>query len=137
MINEQTKKELLELCVTARENAYTPYSHYDVGAALLCDDGKIYTGCNIENAAYSPTICAERTAAVKAISEGAKEIKAVAISSSGGTFAFPCGVCRQFMCEFIKEDIPFYIVDNKGNVKESSFYEILPHRFTEEDLYAK
>lgn len=81
--------------------AYCPYSNFQVGAALLCDDGKVYTGCNVENAAYGPTICAERTAVVKAVSSGNRVFKAVAITADNGdNFISPCGPCRQVLCEF-------------------------------------
>ncbi len=98
-------RELLSLAVQARQSAYTPYSHFAVGAALLCADGAVYTGSNIENAAYSPTVCAERVAFFKAVSEGKRDFTAIAVAGgkAGGSpysLVAPCGVCRQVMQEF-------------------------------------
>ena len=98
-------KELMKQAIEARENAYCPYSGFAVGAALLCEDGTVYTGCNIENASYSPTNCAERTAFFKAVSEGKKNFLAIAIAGGGKEAevletCYPCGVCRQVMAEF-------------------------------------
>ena len=95
-----TNEKLLELAKEARDHSYSPYSHYSVGAALLTKDGKVYQGCNIENASFTPTICAERTAFFKAIYDGVREFSAIAIIGSGELPAFPCGVCRQDMSEF-------------------------------------
>lgn len=92
-------KELYRIADKAKENAYTPFSHFQVGAALLTEGGTVYTGVNVENSSYGATICAERTAFVKAISEGERKFSAIAIASSGGE-ALPCGICRQFMYEF-------------------------------------
>ena len=92
-------RELYRMADKAKENAYTPFSHFQVGAALLSESGKIYTGVTVENSSYGATICAERTAFVKAISEGERQFKAIAVASSGGE-ALPCGICRQFMYEF-------------------------------------
>lgn len=91
---------LVRLALQARENAYAPYSHFSVGAALLCSDGTVYTGCNIENAAYSCGICAERTAAAKAVSEGRRDFTALAVAGSSDAMCTPCGLCRQFLYEF-------------------------------------
>ena len=91
---------LAEKAIEAKEHAYVPYSHFRVGAALLTADGKIYTGCNIENAAYTPTNCAERTAFFKAVSEGERDFTAIAISGDADDYLYPCGVCRQVMMEF-------------------------------------
>ena len=93
-------KKLTQESIAAKEFAYTPYSHFRVGAALLTKDGKIYRGCNIENAAYTPTNCAERTAFFKAVSEGQKEFTAIAINGDADDYLYPCGVCRQVMAEF-------------------------------------
>lgn len=94
--------KLLEQAVEARNMSYSPYSKFKVGAALLCEDGSVYTGCNIENRAYGPTICAERTAFFKAVSEGKRSFRAIAIAggSEGLEVCYPCGVCRQVMGEF-------------------------------------
>lgn len=103
-----TDFELMKAAVAARENAYAPYSDFRVGAALLCKDGRVFTGCNIENASYTPTNCAERTAFFKAVSEGAREFVAIAVvGGKRGTLAevcAPCGVCRQVMAEFCAPD---------------------------------
>ena len=95
-------KELIGIAIQQLKFSYTPYSHFKVGAALLAENGTIYTGCNIENAAYSPTNCAERTAFFKAVSEGEKDFTAIAIVGSGGGYVSPCGVCRQVMQEFCR-----------------------------------
>lgn len=96
-------KELYAKALEARENAYAPFSGFKVGAALLTEDGKIYTGVNIENSSYGATICAERTAFVKAISEGYRDFKALAVTAGSEQEALPCGICRQFMYEFSPE----------------------------------
>ena len=93
-------KKLISQALSARENAYAPYSGFMVGAALLCKDGTVYTGCNIENAAFTPTNCAERTAFFKAVYEGEREFAAIAINGDGDDYLYPCGVCRQVMMEF-------------------------------------
>jgi cytidine deaminase len=95
-----TDRELLNLARQASENAYAPYSKFKVGAALECEDGTIYTGCNVENAALGSTICAERTAICKAVSEGQRSFKRIAIWGDGENYCMPCGACRQFMVEF-------------------------------------
>lgn len=123
-----TNQELLALAGEARTRAYAPYSGFAVGAALLCKDGTVYTGCNIENASFTPTVCAERTAFFKAIYDGKREFAAIAVvggrvEAPDGT-AFPCGVCRQVMAEFCKPD--FRIVTPDGAY---SFDQILPHAF--------
>ncbi len=97
-----SKQQLMQQAIEARANSYSPYSGFSVGAALLCKDGSVYQGCNIENASYSPTNCAERTAFFKAISEGKREFLAIAIAGGGEELevCYPCGVCRQVMSEF-------------------------------------
>lgn len=104
-MTEDQIKELIETAIEARKNSYSPYSHYRVGAALLASDGQVFSGCNIENAAYTPTNCAERTAFFKAVSEGARDFTAIAIVGSPEgdeitQYSYPCGVCRQVMMEF-------------------------------------
>lgn len=128
------KEELVSLALKARENAYVPYSGFHVGAALLADNGKIYTGCNIENASYGATICAERTAVVKAVSDGAKEIIAIAVSSDSNDATMPCGVCRQVISEFCTQDMPLFLSNRNGQFETYSFNEILPHAFTKSNL---
>jgi cytidine deaminase len=126
--------ELVMLALKARENAYVPYSGFHVGAALAADNGKIYTGCNIENASYGATICAERTAISKAISDGAKEIMAIAVASDSEAATMPCGVCRQVINEFCSPDMPLYLSDKDGIYEVFTFNEILPHSFKKSDL---
>ncbi|MBO4584177.1 MAG: cytidine deaminase [Clostridia bacterium] len=124
-------RELIALAKEARKNAYIPYSGFSVGAALLAKSGRVYTGCNIESATFSPTICAERTAFAKAISEGEREFEAIAIvggSDRDDEICYPCGVCRQVMSEFCSGDFKLYFADGE-EVKEYSFDEMMPYRF--------
>ncbi len=100
IITDDVRKDLYEKALAARENAYVPFSGFKVGAALLTEDGSIYTGVNVENSSYGATICAERTAFVKAISEGHRSFKAIAVTAGDIQEAMPCGICRQFMYEF-------------------------------------
>ena len=121
-----TDEKLLEMAVEMRRYSYVPYSHYAVGAALLGKDGRVFTGCNVENAAYGNTLCAERTALCKAVSEGAREIEAIAIASSGSA-PFPCGACRQSLYEFAPE--LRVLVTWDGNVRKTTLRELLPEGF--------
>ena len=123
---------LLTAAHNGYEQAYAPYSHYAVGAAVLCDDGEIYSGSNVENAVYPLTICAERVAVTKAISEGAKRVIAVAVITKNA--GFPCGSCRQVIREFADNDVPVYISDLKGNYKAYTVEQLLPHSFSAQDL---
>lgn len=125
-------KELIREAIKAKENAYVPYSKFKVGAALLTEDGKIYSGCNIENAAYTPSVCAERTAIFKAVSEGAKEIKAIAIVA-GSNMSYPCGVCRQVIREF-GENAIIIVATSEEEYKEYTLNDLLPYSFGPEDL---
>ena len=125
---------LIAKCLEARKKAYVPYSHFAVGAALLCADGKVYTGCNIENASFSPTVCAERTAFFKAVSEGHKEFEAIAIcgakdSEEPSVICPPCGVCRQVMQEFCMPDFRVILYGSEGRTKVYTLNEIMPLRF--------
>lgn len=125
-------EELTASAIAVRENAYTPYSHYRVGAALLTKSGTIYTGCNVENAAYGPTICAERTAALKAISEGEREFEQILVVTEN--VGYPCGVCRQFLYEF-NPDLRIIIADAAGKVHDDvRLSSLLPHGFGAEFL---
>lgn len=124
-----TNKELLSIADKAMENAYAPYSKFHVGAALLCKDGTVFTGCNIENATYGATNCAERTAIFKAVSEGQRDFEAIAIVSSGGGETFPCGICRQVMAEFASE-IKVVLRDEAGNEHIYPLVELLPKSFS-------
>jgi cytidine deaminase len=132
-----TDKELMALAVEARKMSYSPYSNFRVGAALLGKSGKVYLGCNIENAAYTPTNCAERTAVFKAVSEGEKEFTAIAIVGGRGEtiadFCAPCGVCRQVLAEFCDEDFRL-VLGNPDQIKTYTFAEILPLSFGKNDL---
>lgn len=127
-----TDKELIELAVKAREMAYAPYSNHKVGAALVGKSGKIYTGCNVENAAYSPTNCAERTAVFKAVSEGEREFSAIAIVGGIGDklskICAPCGVCRQVLAEFCDADLKI-ILGTPDDITVVTLGEILPYSF--------
>ena len=132
-----TDKQLMEIAVKAREMSYSPYSNFRVGAALLGLSGKVYTGCNVENAGYTPTNCAERTALFKAISEGEREFTAIAIVGGPGEklndFCAPCGVCRQALSEFCDKDFRF-ILGNPKEIKVVTMEEILPYSFGKGDL---
>ncbi|MCO6450178.1 MAG: cytidine deaminase [Caldilineales bacterium] len=122
---------LLDAAVAAREKAYVPYSNYRVGAALLLEDGRVITGCNVENAAYPAGLCAERVAIFKAVSEGRMKFRALAVVTANG--GSPCGMCRQVMREFAP-DMPVFIADVSGNVRRTSVSELLPDSFGPEDL---
>ena len=122
-----TDKELFRMAVKASENAYAPFSNFRVGAALLTEDGKVFTGVNIENSSYGATICAERTAMVKAISEGARDFQSIAIAGNGGT-SWPCGICRQFMYEFCPE-IRVIGGENEDELQVYTLKELLPEGF--------
>ena len=125
-------KILYEQAVLARNAAYTPYSKFAVGAALLTADGRIYTGCNIESASFTPTNCAERTAFFKAVSEGEREIETLAVVADTDGPCAPCGMCRQAISEF---RIPRILMGNlRGDVREVTLAELLPFAFSEQDL---
>lgn len=126
---ERTHQELLKKAAKARAFAYAPYSSFRVGAALLARDGRVFTGCNVENASFGVTLCAERVALGKAISEGAKEFEAIAIVANGTSFCFPCGVCRQALAEF-GLDIEVLAGNQNGAYVVHSLRELLPHTFT-------
>lgn len=129
-----TGKDLLQKAKEARELAYAPYSNFKVGAALLSEDGKIFTGCNIENAAYGPSNCAERTAIFKAVSEGVRCFSALAVIGDTDGPISPCGVCRQVMAEFFKPDTPIFLGNLHGACVETTVEKILPRAFTSDDL---
>ena len=135
MINKNKQFELLKLAKEARGHSYSPYSKYSVGAALLAKDGTIYQGCNIENASFTPTICAERTAFFKAIFDGVREFEAIAVIGSGELPSYPCGVCRQVMAEFCDGDF-LIITSNRDEsvVVAETLDQMLPHRFGPKDL---
>lgn len=127
-----TDRELLEIAKKAMENAYAPYSHFKVGAALLCADGTVFSGCNIENASYGASNCAERTAVFNAVSEGYRDFSAIAIVSSGGGETFPCGICRQVLAEFAP-NIRVVLSDKENNPVSCKFQEIMPYIFSLEN----
>lgn len=120
---------LINVSLKMQEKAYAVYSNYKVGAALLCGDGSVITGCNVENKSYGGTICAERNAFVKAISEGKREFKKIALSASEDKPVIPCGICRQFMSEFVGDDFIVLCADCNGNYKKYFFSELFPVRF--------
>ena len=129
-----TPEKLCALAKDAMHHAYVPYSGYKVGAALLCDDGSVYQGCNIENAAYSPTNCAERTAFFKAVYDGHRNFQAIAVCGGKDgiiTGAFPpCGVCRQVMREFCEDDFTIYLAGPDGTWEALTLAQLLPHSFS-------
>ncbi len=132
-LSENLKKELLEKllkpALEAKEKAYAPYSKFRVGAALLTSDGSVYTGCNVENASYGLTVCAERVAAFKAVCDGKKVFKAILIVSDSDSTTPPCGACRQVLAEFAGEDMIIISVDKVGNARFYSLSELLPWAF--------
>ena len=129
---ELTDEQLVGRALEAREHAYAPYSHFAVGAALLAEDGTVYQGCNIENAAYTPSNCAERTALFQAGSEGHRDFAAIAIIADTPGPCSPCGMCRQAISEF---KIPKIIMATlKGDVQVATLAELLPFAFTDNDL---
>lgn len=138
-MTKDINKELIKAAIEATNFSYVPYSKFTVGAAILGKNGKIYTGCNIENASYTPTNCAERTAIFKAVSEGVKEFTKIAVV--GGPeqklleYCPPCGVCRQVIAEFATNDFELILGDSEDNYKIYNFFEeVLPLSFTKKDL---
>lgn len=124
---------LISAALDARENAYAPYSNFFVGAALETANGKIYTGCNIESASFSGTICAERVALTKAVSDGETEFVALAVVGGGEEgvreLCAPCGVCRQMLAEFCRDDMPVFLAIDLDNYEETTLGELLPRAF--------
>ena len=134
MISEQEEKVLIQQALDARKLAYAPYSGYAVGAALLTADGRTYLGGNIENASYGATNCAERTAFFKAVSEGERDFTAIAIAGGKtdedpAEYAYPCGICRQVMQEFCREDFRIYVVKSTEDYRRYTLKELLPFGF--------
>lgn len=133
-----TDRDLIEIATGMMKRSYAPYSHFHVGAALLTKSGKVYTGCNIENAAYPATVCAERTAIFKAVSEGETKFESIAIV--GGVnglvkdYCAPCGVCRQVMREFCEAEFRIILTDSSGLIKECTLEELLPLSFGPENV---
>lgn len=142
-MNATWKTNLIEKALEARKHAYAPYSNFAVGAALLTKEEKIFTGCNVENASFGATNCAERTAVFKAVSEGEKEFKAIAIAGGktdtpvGETladYAYPCGVCRQVLREFCDKDLTILVAKSIEDYKEYTLEDLLPFGFGGENL---
>ncbi len=134
-----TPLELVNLAIEAREHAYVPYSGFAVGAALLTKDGKVYQGCNIENSAFGPTNCAERTAFFTAVYQGERDFEAIAIVGGRegkpvSELCAPCGVCRQVMREFCKNDFKIYLSKGDGEVLTYTLSDLLPLSFSKDDL---
>lgn len=132
------ERALAEAALKGLKNSYAPYSHFHVSAALLCQDGSIYTGNNIENASYPATVCAERTAFFKAVSEGKRDFAAIAIcgglNGNVRDYCPPCGVCRQVMREFCKPDFQILVVKSPEDIREYTLEELLPESFGPENL---
>ncbi len=128
-----TDKELVKKAIEAKKNAYVPYSKFHVGAALLTKDGEVYTGCNIECASYGGTNCAERTAIFKAVSEGHRNIEAIAVVSDLDDYTYPCGICRQVIVEY-GTDIKMIIAKSEEDFKIYTISDLLPNSFLPEDL---
>lgn len=132
--------DLIVLALEARKFSYSPYSGFSVGAALLCKDGSVYTGCNIENSAFSPTNCAERTAFFKAVSEGKKEFVKIAVAGGDSiekipsNYCSPCGVCRQVMKEFCSPDFEIIIAKSSDDYKTLTLAELLPLSFDKREV---
>jgi|WetSurMetagenome_2_1015567.scaffolds.fasta_scaffold449868_2 homotetrameric cytidine deaminase len=140
-MDEQRITELIAAAFSVRELAYAPYSQVSVGAALLAADGRIFSGCNIENAAFSPSICAERAAIAQAVSAGCREFQALAVC--GGPmnrgphklgYCYPCGVCRQVLSEFCPPELPVYVARSLQDYRRHTLAELLPHAFSPTDL---
>lgn len=128
-----TREELKSAAVSMLERSYCPYSHFPVGAALECEDGTVYTGCNIENAGYSSTVCAERTAVFKAVSEGHRRFKRIVVAGRSDSPCVPCGECRQVLSEFAPE-LEVICLDKDGNELTLSLTDLLPHSFNKSFL---
>jgi homotetrameric cytidine deaminase len=140
-MDEILVKSLIDAAFEAREKAYAPYSGMSVGAALLSREGKIFSGCNLENAAFGPTICAERAAVAQAVSAGCREFTAIAVcggpTKKDGAqigFFYPCGICRQVLAEFCPEDFPVIIARSEEDYREYTLAELLPHAFSPANL---
>ncbi len=128
-----TEQELVCAALEARKTAYAPYSHFPVGAALECADGTVFRGCNVENAAFGSTICAERTAVLKAVSEGHRHFRRLAIAGSSGDFCWPCGACRQVLSEFAPS-LELLVATQEGRYVKTDLAALLPHSFGADTL---
>ncbi|KMY48481.1 cytidine deaminase [Peribacillus loiseleuriae] len=128
------KLTLVKEAIKARESAYTPYSKFNVGAAVLSGNDKVFLGCNIENASYGLTNCAERTAIFKAVSDKETEMKAIAIVADTDGPVSPCGACRQVIAEFANQDTKIYLANLNGDIQETTIEQLLPGYFTSKDM---
>lgn len=129
VITAQCEAELMRTAEEMCKRAYAPYSGFKVGAAILSDDGRVFTGCNVENSSYGCCICAERTAAVKAVSEGALKFKAAAVANARGGLTYPCGICLQFLSEFAEDGFRIIMRERSGDIVSHPFEELLPKGF--------
>ncbi|MDD3839105.1 MAG: cytidine deaminase [Clostridia bacterium] len=125
---------LIKMANEARKSSYSPYSNFKVGAAVLTSNGNIYTGCNVENASFGATNCAERTAIYKAVSEGEREIRAIAIVGDSQELTFPCGICRQVIFEFSNKDTLVIVAKSDGTYKIFNISELIPFSFSKKDI---
>lgn len=134
ILTNEVRDQLIAAACRIREQAYVPYSHFAVGAALLADDGRVYTGVNIENASYGLTVCAERNAVGAMVTGGGRGVRAVAVCTDNGVT--PCGACRQVLSEFAPEndDVPVWIIDAQGSVRRTTLGTLLPDSFGSDDL---
>lgn len=133
-IDNSEIEKMIDMAKEARERAYARYSHFRVGACLKAASGKYYLGCNIENASYTPTVCAERTAVFKAVFEGEREFSAIAIISDSTNYTSPCGVCRQVLAEFCNKNMPVILANKTGEYKCYTLGDLIPLAFTSEDM---
>ena len=129
-MKDELKERLWQAASAARERAYAPYSRFSVGAALITRSGAIYAGCNVENASYGLTICAERNAVFQMVAAGEDQIAAILIAGPTEEFLVPCGACRQVIAEFASPETPVYMCDGGGNSRRSTMGELLPYRFS-------
>ncbi len=130
-MNSKSAEELVRSAYEAAENAYAPFSKFRVGAAILTDDGSVFTGCNVENSSYGLTICAERNAVFSAVAEGHRKIKAVAIAVKSDAIPYPCGACRQVIAEFADVDCPVYVASagDPPGIEKTTIGSLLPYMF--------
>jgi cytidine deaminase len=124
-----TTEELISIAKSEKQKAYAPFSNFRVAAILIAENGKVYTGVNIENSTYGATCCAERTAIFKAVSEGERKFKQIAIISDSDEFTYPCGICRQVMAEFASDDFQIFCSDKNGNYVRETLGSLLPNAF--------
>lgn len=135
-MDEKCENELLKAATEARHEAYAPYSGFRVGAAVLCDDGRVFNGANVENAVYGLSLCAERVAVAKAVSEGCRRFEALVVIADGPAPVPPCGACRQFLAEFGPETLVI-MANTKGETKRARIKELLPDAFTNAQLFGE